>query len=97
LVLGQVLLLRSKRELLKEHGTIWPRQEMHVDLGRVLALIHLEGVLSRNLTFSVQNCVVAGGDIFSSTVNSQPYSGIYLVSHWMLLRCDLDAQTHERF
>ena len=30
---------------------------------------------------SVQNCVVAGGDIFSSIVNSQPYSGIYLVTH----------------
>lgn len=44
--------LKSKRDLLKEHETIWPGQEMHVDLGWVLTLIHLEGVLSRDLVLA---------------------------------------------
>ena len=35
----------------------------------------LEGVW-RNFALSIQNCVVAGRDVFSSVVNSQPYSGI---------------------
>jgi hypothetical protein len=39
--LGRVLLLKTKRESLKEYGTTTrPGKEMHVDLGRVLALIH---------------------------------------------------------
>ena len=41
LALGRVLRLKAKRESLKEHGTTTrPGKETHVDLGRVLALIH---------------------------------------------------------
>jgi hypothetical protein len=78
---SEQVLLKSKRDLLMEHGDYMARKGNACGSWQGSSVDSCGRSSFERFGSSVQNCVVVGGDIFSSIVNSQPYFGIYLVTH----------------